>query len=839
MKTGLESLDTGASKITYRGNEGPKSPQQIASMEAGQESTLEEIFNELIEMGMSPEDAAIKAREIYNNMDMSSSQKGIGNLAMADPMLVEQYQQYVFEMEEQGLQPMSFEEFVAQARAGMNKGGIVMQGGVKNYLGKQKTVSGIPVKWQSGPDKPDTELAYITKAEKNLLLKEDIHGSLQDGPNTGPGGIMSLDSQGDFTEDRSGGRRSTSDPGPQGDFRKTAQHTYTPAKYDTSPAEFKLAQAEQKAKIKTELKRQADAGEGWAKEQLKELEKTGDVRTPPGLGPTSYMDKAKELILGPTQYIVNKIGKASMVPFLKYRKNAHLKTLGTDDPNVYEEDETYKAIVNALNLAEQGELSNKDFQDFMPGGIHGKKLLNFGPDQGGDGQGITSQYPYPYPISTAVAPAVVPPVVPPVQTANPFLQGSNLPFSTYGTPAHGAQFGVDQRMFSADGGRIGYAGGGIADLRQGYFLGKLVKKIGRGIKKVVKSPIGKLAMLAAPLAFGPGKSFFMDKALPFLKTGKGAMTGIAALSALPLIFGESQEEDEKDYYADATNIFDKYSPDQLRQMALAGELPQNEYPFQPYYAADGGRIGYDMGGDVEDKFMELVAELREQGYTQQEAIDEAKIRLGMADGGRVGLMNGGNPRFAALNKLYNINDEEEFSQGGSAGLPPITQGVESQASQSFSDDETPAPTQPDQMPMPKPMMAGRMNPMMMRGMNPMMMRGMNPMMARGMMPRMMAQEGGLMDLGGMEKDYRNEGGFVPIGGQERADDVPARLSKNEFVFTADAVRAAGGGDIDKGAEVMENMMENLEKGGKVSKESQGLKGARDMFATAQRLEGVL
>jgi len=106
-------------------------------------------------------------------------------------------------------------------------------------------------------------------------------------------------------------------------------------------------------------------------------------------------------------------------------------------------------------------------------------------------------------------------------------------------------------------------------------------------------------------------------------------------------------------------------------------------------------------------------------------------------------------------------------------------------------------------------------------------------------PRTMAQEGGLMDMGGMEKDYRNEGGFVPIGGQERADDVPARLSKNEFVFTADAVRNAGGGDIDKGAEVMENMMENLEKGGKVSEESQGLKGARDMFATAQRLEGVL
>jgi len=48
------------------------------------------------------------------------------------------------------------------------------------------------------------------------------------------------------------------------------------------------------------------------------------------------------------------------------------------------------------------------------------------------------------------------------------------------------------------------------------------------------------------------------------------------------------------------------------------------------------------------------------------------------------------------------------------------------------------------------------------------------------------QEGGLMDLGGMEKDYRDDGGFVPLGGEEKADDVPARLSKNEFVFTADA-----------------------------------------------------
>ena len=97
-------------------------------------------------------------------------------------------------------------------------------------------------------------------------------------------------------------------------------------------------------------------------------------------------------------------------------------------------------------------------------------------------------------------------------------------------------------------------------------------------------------------------------------------------------------------------------------------------------------------------------------------------------------------------------------------------------------------------------------------------------------------EGGLLDMGGMEKDYRAEGGFVPIGEYEKKDDVPARLSVNEFVFTADAVRGAGQGDIDKGAEIMENMMNHLEAGGEVSEDSQGLEGARGMFANAQKLQ---
>jgi|TARA_R100001224_G_scaffold100653_1_gene71913 hypothetical protein len=61
----------------------------------------------------------------------------------------------------------------------------------------------------------------------------------------------------------------------------------------------------------------------------------------------------------------------------------------------------------------------------------------------------------------------------------------------------------------------------------------------------------------------------------------------------------------------------------------------------------------------------------------------------------------------------------------------------------------------------------------------------------------------------MEMDYRG-GGFIPVGAKERADDVPARLSKNEFVMTADAVRAAGGGSVNKGAKKMYSLMNQLE-----------------------------
>ena len=84
-----------------------------------------------------------------------------------------------------------------------------------------------------------------------------------------------------------------------------------------------------------------------------------------------------------------------------------------------------------------------------------------------------------------------------------------------------------------------------------------------------------------------------------------------------------------------------------------------------------------------------------------------------------------------------------------------------------------------------------------------------------MNPRMGRADGGIMQVApgvpaGMELDYRNTGGFIPMGGPEKADDVPAMLSRNEFVMTADAVRGMGDGDVNAGAQKMYDLMNNLE-----------------------------
>ena len=93
------------------------------------------------------------------------------------------------------------------SRIQKDNGGIMGwadQGGMKNYMGEQPMVNA-PQNWRAGPNTPPTELAYVTRPERDLILQANMHGSLGQGPNEGPSGIMSLDSQGDYTQDRSPG----------------------------------------------------------------------------------------------------------------------------------------------------------------------------------------------------------------------------------------------------------------------------------------------------------------------------------------------------------------------------------------------------------------------------------------------------------------------------------------------------------------------------------------------------------------------------------------------------------------------------------------------------------
>ena len=127
----------------------------------------------------------------------------------------------------------------------------VVQGGVDNYLGKQPQVQA-PRKWQSSPDKPATELAYITEAEKDLILKANIHGGLEGGPNMGPSGIMSLDSFGDVGGAGASGGDTSAGGGAMEGRGFSGRNTNT-----TSEREFDRQKANQRAALQIAERKQA------------------------------------------------------------------------------------------------------------------------------------------------------------------------------------------------------------------------------------------------------------------------------------------------------------------------------------------------------------------------------------------------------------------------------------------------------------------------------------------------------------------------------------------------------------------------------------------------------
>ena len=411
--------------------------------------------------------------------------------------------------------------------------------------------------------------------------------------------------------------------------------------------------------------------------------------------------------------------------------------------------------------------------------------------------------------------------------------------------------------------------------RQLYGLGSLVKKAVRGVKKIVKSPIGKAAITAglmgAPFGggswfgsgsgwgklsgmmgglgkakgaskflFSPvqgsGKGGFFTKGLGrFLNpwqsgkfSGKHAFgLGAAALTAMPFLMGKDdvEEEVEEAWTSVPSSIADIRNQARAHYRDPSGStlafMPNVDYVNPQFYAAHGGRAGLMNGGEpgqeqIEQMLMAEFVKYKNQGGTLtfeqfvQAVMQAQQEGQGMEQPQEVMMAANGGPVPGSTVPGYTTpagHNRFDYYSGGD----PVRVGAYAGGLMSEDEDEY----------------------------------AYNPQAAIRMYKRPGKQEGGIMetevademiDMGGKEKDYRETGGFVEIGGKERADDVPARLSKNEFVFTADAVRNAGGGDIDKGSEVMQNLMDNLEAGGEVSEESQGLEGAQAMYDQQQMLQ---
>jgi len=611
-----------------------------------------------------------------------------------------------------------------QARQMLKKGSEpVVQGGVENYLGRQPEVQA-PRKWQSGPDKPPTELAYITEAEKKLLLKEDIHGSLKDGPNEGPAGIISLDSFGDI----GGGGQAGSEVDSDRQDDRPEKTTFSGVKEgsgsykdrimtlaDRKAEEQRLQtikrNEEKKAKRLTEQakKNRSNFFESFLNARRKGLynitpnNPKNELRYIQDLkfrNPAAYdmlPDNLKALY-EETEEAANEFSSYKDFDKFSFEDFEDLRTFDPGDTGAMNFADYAATYAGAPGLKYSGNVGN--LEKYVTGKDEfGRTMYGYREKTGdGDGSGDGGMSDYERRL---------------LELENQLRNQQAATTSAAGTNPF--------FRFMADGGMTNDAPmmqGGITDLalRDEFFLGGIVKGIKKGlkgvtraVKKVAKSPIGKAALLAgvAGIPFGGG-SFF----------GQGSLFGKAS--------GLLKSQGLKDF-------FFKDGVPGFKNLSTAGIItPLLAAPF----------IGELLGLNKQD----------EQVVDRGPGLDfnaQQFYRLA-ADGGLM---------------------RQQYQEGSKE---PV---------------------------------------------------------AKKTMP--------LIDMGGKEKDYRETGGFVDMGRMERADDVPARLSKNEFVFTAEAVRNAGDGDVDKGSEVMYNMMKNLESGGDVSEESQGLDGARKMFQTSQRLEEVL
>ncbi len=353
----------------------------------------------------------------------------------------------------------------------------------------------------------------------------------------------------------------------------------------------------------------------------------------------------------------------------------------------------------------------------------------------------------------------------------------------------GMQEMSDERVEARFGGRMGYASGGIGSLvnREQYGFGSFFKGVGKAVsgavkgvtkavKSVVKSDIGKIALTVAALyagggGFSPqGFSFFGSQAGPGLLGSSGAFDlgssylgqGLFGTAGLDTVAGA--EGISSQGLLGKLGITSGYGAN-LIPGGVSSLLPGKGTLLSLGAGALGGVLAGGMPqqqpGESDADYQNRVNEYKTQFQT---AINNPKPQFGQgqfpnnpfypqraANGGRIGYQEGG-----IGNLIKQVTQQEFF------GTPMMANG-------------------------------GRMG------------------YAMGAEVPTRENQAGVKEL-----DYRDTGGFVPpIGIKERADDIPAMLSNNEFVFTADAVRNAGGGDENLGAKRMYTLMKNLESGGSV------------------------
>jgi hypothetical protein len=458
-------------------------------------------------------------------------------------------------------------------------------------------------------------------------------------------------------------------------------------------------------------------------------------------------------------------------------------------------------------------------------------------------------------------------------------------------------------------------GGGIMNVapRQGALLGglkKAVKGVAKGIGSILKSDVGKLALLAGTyklgggkllggegFAFGnlPGASFFTS-GTPLQQTGKVFLGG----SLLGGVLGEMSPEEQAEItsgrnidalkikLADAYRNQRTFADAENEDAAIAEQVEKDvsEYTSGAGGYAEGGRIGYDNGGYTFEQFMKDKGKVdqfmgeQEMRKLYEKMMREKKVReqkTMAAEGGRIGYSDGtSEPEYGTKEYFKKNLDDlklDELIEKPSLLLPFTIGMIEERLEQydKVGGDITPylnkyniikqknaeyfqglsEKEKEDYIKRRKDALQEDLEMGIFPGQDKLGIIGIEKETDSGVkIPapekdrfdiegfkkyRMDAATGGRMSYamgtddkvmmaagimglpqrtnaaGVKELDLRKSGGFIPpVGVKEKADDIPAMLSNNEFVFTADAVRGMGDGNVNKGAQRMYDMMKSLE-----------------------------